>query len=142
MIFRNYDPGQIVASFNGIEILGFMDGTFILAERSEDGFAKEVGAQGDVTRVRSRDRSGSVTFTLKAESPTNDRLAEVALDDENFGIGVGELFVKDLNGTTLIESAEAWIRKIPNAEYADAATGREWVIDCAALEMSLGGSVV
>lgn len=140
--FHNYDPSRIVATFAGILIRGYADGTFIGAERAEDAFAKSVGAQGDVTRIRNRDRSGMVTFTLQAESPSNDQLTAKAVLDELFGTGTGALLVKDLNGTTLLHAEVAWIRKLPNVEYAKDGGSREWVIDCAELEMSVGGAVV
>ena len=141
-LFNNYDPGRVVASFNGIPFLGFMDGTFISAERTEDGFTMQVGAGGDVTRVRSRDTTGSVTLTLQAASPTNDLLSSIALTDELFGTGTGALMVKDLNGNTLLEAPIAWVRKLPTTEFADEASSREWVFDCANLIKFVGGGVI
>lgn len=141
-LFKNYDPGLVVMTWKGIQIYGFMDGTFIKAERSEDAYKMEVGAGGDVTRTRSRNRTGMVTATLQAASPVNDLLSAQALIDEKFGTGYGPLMVKDLNGTTLISASIAWIKKLPDAEYAADASSREWVFDCASLAMSLGGAVV
>ena len=140
--FKQYDPGLIAISFSGVQILGFMDGTFVTCERAEDAFALAVGAGGDTTRVRSRNRSGTVTVTLKAESPTNDTLSAIAKSDELFGDGVGTLMVKNINGTTIVEAESAWIKKLPNVEYGDAASGREWMFDCAELIMLVGGAVV
>lgn len=141
-MFRNYDPGRVVMTFSGILLQGFMDGTFISAERAEDAFSTSVGASGDVTRVRSRDRTGTVTATLQAASPTNDLLTAVAWQDELFGLGYGPLMVKDLNGTMLISATVAWIKKFPTAEFADEASGREWAFDCAELVMNVGGAVL
>lgn len=140
--FRQYDPGQVVVNFKGIDLVAVMDGTFVSAERAEDAFAMSVGAGGDVTRVRSRNRTGTVTVTLQAASPSNDLLSAVATSDELFGTGTGPLLVKDLYGNTLIASDTAWIRKLPAVEFADEASGREWAFDCAELEMVIGGSVI
>ena len=140
MAFRNYDPAQVVVTFKGIDVVGYMDGTFVTADRTEDGFETTVGAGGDVTRVRSRNRSGLVTVSLKAEAPVNDELSAVAEADELDGSGVGTLTVSDLNGTTLLEAESAWIQKIPLVEYADTASGREWVFSCAELIMAIGGT--
>lgn len=137
----NYDPGSIVVQFNGVEILGFADGTFVMAERTEDAFTKSVGAGGDVTRVRSRDRSGTVTVTLQAESPVNDLLTAIQLQDELTGLGTGEVMVKDLIGTTLVMGADAWIRKIPAVEYSKDAGTREWIIDVGTLEIFVGSAL-
>ncbi len=139
---RNYDPGKIVVTFGGILIRGYAEGTFVTAERAEDGFELSVGAGGDVTRVRNRNRSGSVTLTLQAESPTNDLLSAMATADELSGTGTGALMIKDLNGTTLARAESAWIRKFANVEYSDTGSTREWAIDCAELELLVGGAIV
>lgn len=141
MATHPYDPGRVVMTFRGILINGgYMDGTFISAERAEDGFKMSVGAAGDVTRVRSRNRTGTVTLTLQAADSINDLLAAVVAEDEFFGTGFGSLMVKDLNGTTLIDAPIAWIKKVPKTDFADDASGREWAFDCAQLTITPGGS--
>lgn len=139
---KQYDPKKIVITFGGILIQGYADGTFVNAERSEDAFETSVGAGGDVTRVRNNNRTGTVTLTLQSESLTNDLLSAKAAVDEASGRGVGSLFIKDLNGTTLVRAESAWIKKMPGTEYADSGGNREWVIDCAELEIHAGGSLV
>jgi len=139
--YKNFDPALVIFTFRGITLQGYIDGTFISAERSEDAYETVVGAGGDVTRVRNRNRMGTVTCTLLQASPTNDLLSAVALEDELFNTGDGPLLLKDLNGTSLAQAANAWIQKLPNLEYADTATGREWVFACAELEMNVGGNL-
>ena len=141
MSFKNWDPDQVSMIFRGIPFLMFMDSTFISAERAEDGFSMSVGAKGDTTRVRSRNKSGSVTATLQAASPSNDLLSATYQQDELFGFGYGPLMVKHFNGNTLISSPYAWIRKLPTVEFADENSGREWVLDCNNLFMFVGGSI-
>ena len=139
---RQYDPKKIVITFGAVLVGGFAEGTFVNAERNEDAYETSVGAAGDVTRVRNRNRTGLVTLTLQSESPTNDLLSALHAADEASGTGVGALFIKDLNGTTFIAAESAWIRKYPGNEYADAGGNREWVIECAELEIFAGGSLV
>jgi len=140
--FKTFDPKLVVMSFAGIQISGYMDGTFIMAEREVDTFEKSVGAGGDVTRVRSNNRSGTITLTLQAASPTNDLLSARAIIDEQTGLGTGVAMVKNINGTTLVSAADAWIQKPANVEYADTASGREWVIACADMRMFIGGALI
>ncbi len=141
-MFYNYDPGQVVMVFKGVQMMGFASGTFIKASRSEDAFSMVAGAHGDVTRVRSRNRTGSVTVMLQAGSPVNDLLSAILASDELAGLGVGPLMVKDNNGNTLITAANAWIRKIPDGEFADDQSDREWILDCAVLTFDpLGGAL-
>jgi hypothetical protein len=139
---RQYDPGQVIVNFKGVDISGFAEGTFVNAQREKEAFTKAVGADGAVTRVRSRDRSGMVTVTLQAASPVNDVLSSIAISDEIFGDGVGPLLVKDLLGNTLVDAESAWIRKVPDIEFGDEASSREWAFDCAELTIKVGGNVI
>lgn len=140
--FRQYDPGQWVLNFKGIDLVAIADGTFLNAERNERSFKIKVGAGGDVTRTRVRDKTGAVTVTLQAASPSNDLLSGALLEDEQFGTGTGPLLVKDLYGNTLIDCDTAWIEGWPAVEGADEASNREWVFHCADLGLFVGGSVV
>jgi hypothetical protein len=139
--FKNYDPKKVIVTFRGVLLRGFMDGTFVSAERTEDAYEMAVGAAGDVTRVRNRNRTGAITVTLMAESPSNDELSAVVTADELTGLGYGPFLVKDLNGTTLLVAAQSWVRKLPVVEYADTGSGREWVFDCAELVEHVGGAL-
>lgn len=141
MFFKNYDPGTIAVTFKGIPMLGVMDGTFVTVERNEDAFSVAVGAAGDVARVRNRDKTGMVTVTLQQGSPINDLLTAQALLDEVSGLGFGPLMVKDLRGTTLVLAPIAWIKKMPTVEFGDELSGREWVFECASLEIKAGGAI-
>lgn len=141
-LFRNYDPGRIILVTQGIQIQGIADGTFVKAARNEDNFTDKVGAGGDVVHVRNRNRSGKITFTLQDASPSNDALSQLAITDELTGLSYGPTMIKDLNGTTLVQSANTRIAKYADLEYAKDAGDNEWVIICAELEMFLGGEVV
>lgn len=140
--FAQYNPQRVLLTWRGIPFTMFMDGTFITAERAEDGYSMSVGATGDVTRVRSLNRTGSVTCVLQAASPTNDMLSQAALLDEALDTGFGPLLLKDLNsGGTLIQSSVAWVRKLPSVEFATEGSGREWVLDCHELLMNVSGAL-
>lgn len=138
---RTIDPGKFPMTFKGVNIVGIADGTYVEVERAEDGWSMYVGADGEVTRVRNRNRTGAVTFTLSQASITNTQLSAIAIADEKGGTGVGPLLIKDLNGETVYAAKEAWIRKIPKGEHAKEATTRQWVIDCAELTMVIGGQL-
>lgn len=140
--FKNYSPDRITVSFGAILIQGFNDGTMIKTTRNEDAYSVKVGGQGDVTRVRSLNKTGQITVTLLAESPTNDLLSAQAIADELSGAAYAPIFVKDLNGTTLMAAENAWIMKMPETEHATDASPREWVFECADLTMVVGGSLV
>ncbi len=141
--FNQYDPLRVIASFRGIPLNnGVKDGTFISAMRNEDTFSIDVGATGDVTRVRSRNATGRVTVTLMQGSITNDLMSAVAQEDEAFGTGFGPVLIRDLNGNTVCDAPIAWIVKPAEVEFADEAGPREWVIECADFATFIGGNSV
>jgi Bacteriophage KPP10, Structural protein ORF10 len=137
---KTYDPKLVVITFGGVPLSGYADGTFVVVEREADMFTKVTGADGQTSRAKSQNRSGSVTVTLQQTSPSNDALNVFANADELSNQGVKPLTVKDLSGRSESFSANAWIRKKPNQEYAKEITNREWVIDCADMKADVKGT--
>lgn len=135
-----YDPKLVILTLGEIFVSGYADGTMIDAVRDGDSFTKVKGADGEVARVRNRDRSGSVTVTLMQSSMTNDAFSALLAADELFGTGVRPLMLQEVGGKTLIVSDRAWLRKPANAGYANTMGDRQWVIDCASLEPFVGGN--
>lgn len=139
---QTFDPKLVVLTFMGVPITGYADDTFINAERDEDAFNKNVGAQGDVARVKTNNKSGSVTIVLQQTSLSNDFLSGIAAVDENLGTGIGALMGKDIGGSTVMFSAAAWIRKLPATPMSKELQTREWIIDCGKLELNVGGNAL
>lgn len=139
---KNYDPKQVTLTFKGYLITGYAEGTFIQVARNEDSFETSVGADGKVTRVRKNDKSGTITVTLQAESPSNAVLSGFLLADELSGTGYGNVQVKDLNKVGLCAAPNAWVQKPADVENGDTAGNREWTIACDELEISQGGAIL
>ena len=140
MAARTYDPNKILASFNGVPIGGYADGTFLKIEMADDSFKKTVGASGEVARTKSNDNSGTATFTLLSSSPTNDLLMAIARQDRLLNTGQGAFMVKDIGGTSLA-AGNGWIKRIPNWESGKDLSNTEWVIDIEILDMFRGGNI-
>lgn len=138
---KQFDPKKYVIYFNNVKVEGYADGTFINVARSTETFTKSVGADGQVTRVRSNDRSGMATVTLQAESPTNKRFSDLIALDEEFGTGWGVFMMKDLNGETVAISKAAWITKPADIEVGTDAGSREWSIELERLDVVVGGGL-
>ena len=140
--YKQWDPGLVVMTFAGIIIYGYAEGTMISAERNTDTFSLKQGAQGDGTRVRSRDRSGKVTFNLMGATGCNDLLSARVRLDELSGTGKGPLLIKYVGGTDLVTAANAWLTRPANLEYADDPSPREWVLEAHVLKMIIGGTLL
>lgn len=144
---KNYSPDLVIAVFKGVVLQGFAPGTMISADRSNDTFTTEAGAQGDVVRTRSADRRGRVVVTLQSASPTNALLgAFVAAGEEaeglNLAVDVGALLIKDLNDTVLVSAEQAWIVRPAKVDKADSHQPREWTFEAAKLIIAGGGAIV
>ena len=143
-MIQTYSPQLVVVIFKAHVITGFAEGTFVSIERAEDAYSEAVGSQGTTARVHNANDNGAVTVTLQQSSPSNDILAAIAkLDDPRRGInlGVGDLAVKELNGTLLARSSNAYIRKLPKIDRAKEFMGVEWVIACSPLKVDFVGSL-
>jgi hypothetical protein len=146
MATRKYNPKKITGSYKGsigarqfaIQFVGFMDGTFLTADYDEDAVTKHVGSQGDATFVLNANRGASVTLMLVQGSPTNDQLSDLVPNAKLNYMPVGVLTIKDLNGTTEFESADAVIKRRAKVEFGKEVTGREWVFDCGDADIYVG----
>lgn len=139
-MLKTYDPKQVILVVGGAIINGFADGTFISVERSNDMFSKVSGADGIVSRAKSNDKSGTITVTLAQTSSGNDILAGYAVRDELANAGVVVVSCKDLSGRSTFFAATAWVRKMPTSEYSKEISDREWQMDCADLDIFVGGN--
>lgn len=137
---KTYNPKRVIVTYRGALITGFADGSFVSVERATDSFSTQAGADGEVARVASADKSGTVRITLLQTSASNDFLSASLREDELTNQGGGPLMIKDANGRTLVVAADAWIQRAPNIEFAKEGTAREWTFGCAKIEESVGGN--
>ncbi len=136
-----YDVAKITVSVNGVLIEGFAEGSKVRCGRDVDTWQKNVGTDGTVARARNNDIGGKITISLQRTSLSNDVLSALANFDEVTGAGQAAVVVMDLLGTTLWKSADAWVTKPPEEEFATQITTREWIFDCGHLDWFEGGNV-
>lgn len=134
-----YDPSQVAFNVGGIDTNGFADGTFIKIARNKDAWTTVVGSDGEGTRVKSVDISGTITCTLSQSSPSNDYFSSLATKDESSSSGSVPLLLKDANGTTLVKVKVGWVKKKPDSEFSNANSNREWVFESTAIQYDVGG---
>ena len=138
-MMRTFDPKEVSIIFGEFLIRGFSDSQITVA-RDNPAYEMVIGADGEATRVKSNDRSGTITITLQQSSPSNDDLSTIALSDELSNTGVRPFFMKDNLGTTIYSAASAFIEKIPDAGFAKTATDRVWVLKTDNLVAFLGSN--
>lgn len=137
---KTWNLKKLIVVIGGVPISGFGENDAITFDHDEDEWEKVVGADGEVTRSRNNNRSGSITITLMQTSDSNDALEAIRLIDETTGAGIVGVLVKDLTGRTVIGADRAWVRKRPSLEFGKRAGEREWILDCDQVAVFAGGS--
>jgi len=140
MPVHTFDPANVIVSIGGTPMSGFADGTFVIVSRDEDIFSKISGADGEVSRAKSNNRSGSLTLTLMQTSMSNDVLSAIAVLDEISNAGIVPVLVKEIGTSTILMAGEGWVKKMPDAAYSKNVENREWVLDLATVNMFEGGN--
>lgn len=137
---KNYNPKKVSVIVGTRALSGFADGTFVQVAFDNEAFTKKVGADGEVTRSQSNDYSGKITITLDQASDSNDYLSGLAALDRASGAGVVPVLIRDAMGTTLVAVESAWVQKLADASFSKTSEDREWVLDCAAMDVFVGGN--
>lgn len=124
-VLRTYDPKKVAITFGAIIFTGFADGDFFEVT-GEDEFEMREGADGSEDRINKNKTGKDVNITLMATSITNDALTAVFNVDRNTNTGVQALTIKDGNGTMLLFSAQAYIKKAPDKTGGDSLGSITW----------------
>lgn len=142
-MITQYNPALVDMTFGGVIVQGFADGDKITVEFLEERVTHTVGPDGDVVAVVNNNRMVTVTCLLQPGSPTNQRLSEIAAAQAATGrIPFQPLAIQDLNGTTLISIAQAWISQVPGVAYAKEAGDRTWTFQGQAEIYNVGSALV
>ncbi len=140
MAVKTYDPSKVIIVFAGRVLSGFAEGTKVTVEHDEDAWTTQIGVDGEGTRSKSNNRSGTITVELMQSSDDNLFLYGIYEIDRNSNAGALPLLVKDGSGTSIHMAETAWISKLPSAEYAIEAGAREWIFKTDILVSALGGN--
>jgi predicted 2-oxoglutarate/Fe(II)-dependent dioxygenase YbiX len=134
-----YDPKKHLFSFLGNQISDGFAENFLKVSMRADAYELTVGASGEAAFSKTNDNTGEVEVTLMAQSLANDTLSAIHAADKLGGTGVGPLFIKELNGATVVHSQNARIKRAPDLERAKIVGTVTWTFLCADLEIYHGG---
>lgn len=136
---KAFDPAMCVFTLAGIEIKGYAEGSKLTATFPEL-FNMKVGLDGEVARGKTNNKTSLWKLQLMETSESNDVLANLFLADDGTPAGtVVPLFYKNLNGTTLITAASAWIVGWPEMGVSAEPGDREWTVQCGETITFIGG---
>lgn len=133
MVSRNfmtdYDPSEIVANYGGAPINGFATGTFISVAKNVDTWSTQSGIGGEGIFIKNNDNFWTITFTLMANSASNDYLSGMADSDIHLaGYGFLPIYIKNNLGRELFTSPSVKIAKMTDLNYSDAAESKVWTL--------------
>lgn len=129
MALGTYSPLDIVMTLNDYKLSDFAEGTFIEVTQNSYNFKPVRGIRGKHTRVRNRDRSGTITFRLSQTSPQNDILSKLAYQDDINQSALLFVVLRDVGGLEGVQAVNAYLEGYPNLTYkGDTTTPREWRI--------------
>lgn len=138
-----YDAGQVKLSVFDRNIdSGFSEGDFVEVQYTTKQYTSKVGADGEVTRVRSLDRRATAKITLMQTSLGNNifsQLLNAGLLDPN-GNDVGTFQVTDLSGTSLAHADKCWVQGFPVFKRGAEPGTVEWTLEMASLDMQIEGN--
>ncbi len=118
-----YDPKKHLIVFDGEIITGFADGTFIKANRNSEKYTPHNSVDGSVTRVKSNDKTGTVSITLTQNSPSNRKLLAAAKSGKIAPLSVTDLNFDDKVG---LDGSEAWVSSEAEFQRGKEVGDNEW----------------
>lgn len=140
MPVKTYNSEEVQVIIGTRRIRGLAEGSFVSIDREADTFSKSVGSDGEVSRSKTNNRSGTISITLQNTSEDNAYLMGLHNTDENSGAGIVPAKVIDKNGTYVAIATESWIQKPATSEFSNEITTRQWVVACGNLDLSGGGN--
>jgi hypothetical protein len=144
MAQKVYNADEIQMAFGPVLIeSGLGDDEFCRVEQESDDTEDVVGVDGEVTVSRTNDRRATITFLVMSSSISNDgltTLSNLVKTAPGMAGGVHPVVIRDPNGRTIMEGANAWIRRAPDRSFARTANVNEWQIRVANLVRNDGGN--
>lgn len=126
-------------------VTGFADGTFLNIARITPASELYVGADLSTARVKRRNKASTITLTLFQQATSNAVMQALQRADEEDDVGnewVFALTIKDLSGTSIWSSNQAFIATNPDTTLGTTTETREWVIQAVSLSANIGSNTL
>lgn len=148
-ILGTYSPESMVVVISKGDFLhtisGFADGTFISFARRVPASDLYVGSDLSTGRVKRRNKATDITLTLHQFAASNAILQALQRADEEDDVGntwVFSITVKDLSGTGVWSSNQAFIATVPDSPFSTTTETRDWVISAVSLSSNIGSNTL
>lgn len=132
---KHYSFADVALVIDGVPITGFGDGGGISIAPMESRSSLVTGDDGHQTRVVSSNKAKSLTVTLAQSSAANDVLSALTGPNTVFTVAV-----VDGNGTSFFTGRSCFITDIPQVDFRESLTDREWTIAAPFVTDFVGGN--
>lgn len=142
-----YSPNEItlvLTRSDGLSHIvgGYSEDAMLSVEPAAEAFTLYTSADNKSTLMFNPNNSATVMITLNQTSASNDILSSL-YEEFRQSKSPSKLFsvmIKDLNGRSLYECAQAFIGKRPTASFANSMQNREWTLLCPDMRQYSGGN--
>ena len=148
-LLGSYSPESMVIVISKGDFIhtisGFADGTFLNFSRLTPASTLVVGADLTTGRVKRRNKATDITITLHQFANSNAVLQALQRADEEDDLGntwVFNITIKDLSGTGVWSSNQAFISTVPDSPFGTTAENRAWVISAVSLSSNIGSNTL
>ena len=101
MAVKTYNAADVIVIVGTSQMQGLAEGTFVEVSREVEAFTKQTGSDGEVTRSKTNNKSGTVTLTLQQGSASNDFHSALAKLDEESAAGVVPMSILEAETITV-----------------------------------------
>lgn len=122
-----YSPTDVTLAFGGYVLTGW---NTINIQRVYAGMTAVDGINGKNTRVRNNNTAAVINFSCLQTGEANDILSQIHALDLQTGSARISLTLKDLSGSSIFTSSEAYILQYPEVVFSDSFEYRVWQIRC------------
>lgn len=148
-LLGSYSPESMVVVISKGDfvhtISGFADSTFLTFARRVAASELYVAADLTAGRVKRRNKATDITITLHQFAASNAILQALQRADEEDDLGnewVFSITVKDLSGTGVWSSNQAFIATVPDSPFSTTTETRDWVISAVSLSSNIGSNTL
>jgi len=138
---KTFDLTEVNMMVGTLPISGFQDGDAMTWEPAEDLYNMVSGADGEVARSRTNNKSGTLTFNLLYSSDANAVFQQMLDDDENNNTGIRTILIEDLRGGFRLVAGQAWVQAQPPVTFSKEMGTREWVLGVGRAQITHAGIV-
>lgn len=138
-----YSPSDISITFAGVPLEGFDITNVVRIKRLDPLYTSKRAMDGSVAVTQQRYSKWQVNVFLAQSSSSNDLLNGVQklLFASNIkALQFLPLIIKDNSGTTMFFAKDVWLEEVPEMEFGQSLSVREWVFTCNDVECIIGGN--